>query len=37
MIGLYILFGGMILFATFAGVVDLLAERRHRKARHRGD
>jgi len=33
MTGLYIIFGGMILFATVVVVHDLLAERQHRRER----
>jgi hypothetical protein len=33
MTGLYIIFGGMILFATVVVVYDLLAERQHRRER----
>lgn len=33
MTGVYIILGGMALFATFVGLVDLFAERRERKAR----
>jgi len=35
MTGLYIIFGGMLLFATIVVVYDLLAERQHRRARER--
>ena len=35
MIGLYIIFGGMILFATSVVAYDLLAERQHRRERDR--
>jgi hypothetical protein len=33
MTGIFILFGGMLAFATVIGVMDLLAERRDRAAR----
>ena len=32
MMGFYILLGGIALFATVIGVLDLLARRQHRKA-----
>ena len=35
MTGLYIIFGGMIFFATIVVVYDLLAERQHRRERER--
>lgn len=35
MTGLYIIFGGMILFATVITLYDLLAERQHRRERER--
>jgi len=35
MTGLYVIFGGMILFATAIVVYDLLAERQHRRQRER--
>jgi hypothetical protein len=35
MTGLYIIFGGMILFATAIVAYDLLAERQHRRERER--
>lgn len=31
MTGVYIMFGGMLLFATFFGVIDWLNERRDRR------
>jgi len=34
-INLFIIFGGMLLFATIVGVYDLLAERQHRRERER--
>ena len=33
MTGLYVIFGGMVLFATLLGVYDWLAERRHRRSK----
>jgi len=33
MTGLYIIFGGMILFGTVVVIYDLLAERQHRRQR----
>ena len=35
MTGLYIIFGGMLLFVTIVVVYDLLAERQHRRERER--
>jgi hypothetical protein len=35
MTGLYVIFGGLILFATAVGVYDLLAERQHRRLREK--
>jgi hypothetical protein len=32
-LGLLIIFGGMILFATVVGIYDLLARRQHRRQR----
>ena len=34
-INLFIIFGGMLLFATAIGIYDLLAERQHRRRRER--
>ena len=35
MTGLYVIFGGMILFATILGVYDLLARRQERRQNER--
>jgi hypothetical protein len=35
MTGLYIIFGGMLLFAAFVVIVDLLAEREDKRERER--
>lgn len=34
MTGLFILFGGMALFVTIIGIIDLIGRRQQRKAQH---